>query len=526
MKKKTRAPREVVPRWDRRRLALVVFPLLLVIVLFALWKRPKPKKVVDQHEDTTVDEYEPRTDRFEHHEEPSNPFPMAVTSASAAPEVKRDPPPVIDDILWEKPEVCAGEENLVTVKSHTVNGTDSDLHTVIDGQLGHQVPITLWTDDDGKVLGTHTVTVFGRGNVSTTAPLPKVVVKECRPTYIASIQHRVRANTWADFEFQARVVGVPPAPTPADRQRGAPPPKVPVPFKPVAYTWDFGDGESTTTLVPLAEHDYEGREQNALYSYFVVSVTVTGAKGESVKGRMTLPLINPAYEALAQKGIVALMIALEPRFPQAAPDGSVTQQVRIWHTRPGPVTIDHAILTQFYTQGAGESQPHEVDVSSVLGSSVIPAGKDGVTVTVTIAADEQEHLFSKTWQLSGRSAEGYPATGSFSIMRPPPKPTAETAQEIHDPMLRQKVVLARQILGKDVVNDEDLWRLDREGMFANLQQPTPAEKAAAAQAAIAQAVRNGPPSQQGTVVPGAAVPTSTAEQRAQPAQGAGPLPPK
>ena len=247
---------------------------------------------------------------------------LAPASPSAAPSAATaDPPPVIDEVVLEKKEVCSGEENLVTVKSHTTNGTDPFLHTVIDGHMGFSVPITLWKDPSGNIEGTHSITVFGRGNVATTVPLPQYEVMDCRPTYIAEIMQRVRSNTWADFDFNARVIGIQRAPTEADRQRGAPPPPTPKPFKPVAFTWTFGDGESTTSLTPIVEHDYEGRTQSTLYSYFVVGVSIRGAKGETATGRLALPLINPAFEALAGKGIVALLVSLDPRFPELGSDG-------------------------------------------------------------------------------------------------------------------------------------------------------------------------------------------------------------
>src|SRR5688572_886802 len=57
--------------------------------------------------------------------------PSARRAASAAAASKRapadDPAPLIDAVEVEKPEVCAGEENLITVRSHTTNGTDAYL---------------------------------------------------------------------------------------------------------------------------------------------------------------------------------------------------------------------------------------------------------------------------------------------------------------------------------------------------------------------------------------------------------------
>jgi hypothetical protein len=374
---------------------------------------------------------------------------------------------------------------------------------VIDGQLGQAVPVKMWRDENGNVVGKHTLTVFGRGNVSTTVPIPEYEVKECRPTYVAVIAQRVRSNTWADFDFEAKIVGVPPMPT-----KDSPPPAKP--FKAVAFAWDFGDGETTTTLTPVVEHNYEGRDQKTLYSYFVVGVTVRGSKGETATGRVVLPLVNPAFETFSQKGIVQLMIALDPRFPEIGSDGRVTQHVKLWHTQPAPVTIEHAVLVKYYKQGAGQTSPQEVDVASVLGGTSIPAGKGGITTTVVLDPQAEEEVFAKTWSLSGKSAEGFPVVGTFSVMVPPPHPGPDAGTTVFDPMLKEKIVAARRILGKDVVTDEDIWRLDREGMFRNLPQPTSEQLAAASAAERADTLQRGPPTQQGQQGRGPPVPSSTA----------------
>jgi hypothetical protein len=515
--RKRRPPAETRPSFLDRRTRIVAVVLIGFALVLALWSRHKdgrpPKGPVASEEELEKPPPTPAPGAF-------GAIGMtAATTEPPPPTVAPDPPPVIDNILLEKSEVCAGEENLVTVKAHTTNGTDPALHYVIDGHMGQAYPVTLWKNDRGDVVGEHTITVFGRNNVATTVPLPQYEVKDCRPTYLAAVTTAVRSNTWADFDFTARIVGVPPPPTAADRQRGAAPPVVPKPFKGVSYTWSFGDGETVTTLTPVVEHNYEGREQKTEYSYFVIGVTIRGSKGETVTGRTTLALQNPSYEALAQKGIVALLISLDPRFPELGSDGKVTQHVRIWHNQPQGVTIEHAALTKYFKQAAGETKPEEVDVNSVLGTTVIPAGKEGITVTVTLDPQSEEEVFTKTWALTGRSAEGYPVLGSFSVMLPPARPAPDAGSRVFDPLLQQKIMAAKEILGKDIVDDEDIWRLEREGAFAKLKV-TPEQAAAAASAAIADAIQKGPPSQQPpTTTHGAPVPKSTGEQAAQPSQG-------
>jgi hypothetical protein len=444
-------------RSGRRR---VLAALALAIVLTSLlWLARRPPRgaavaVPSKPPTTTTEPPPPRSS-----EQAERPRPAAVpVTAPRAPE----PAPVIDEVTVEKPEVCSGEENLVTVRAHTVNGTDEFLHSVVDGAMGSAVPLRLLLGQDGRVEGQHLISVFGRTNVATTVPVPEYRVKDCQPEKVVVIEARVAANTWSDFDLLARVVS-PPPPLPGIRGEGSH-----RPFAPVSYAWTFGDGEAATTTGPVIAHDYERRPQDSLYSYFTVRVDVRSLDGEVLTGRTTLPLINQAFEAFAQKGIVQLLVALDPRFPELGPDGRVVQNVRLWHTRADPVTIDAAAVTRYFDGASGETQPQAVDVAGLLGASTVPPGKEGVTTTVVLDTLTDPGVFSLTYRLSGHSAEGHPVMGSFSVMRPPPRPTADNSQPVADPALKARIVAAREILGRDTVNDEDLWRLEREGRFAGL----------------------------------------------------------
>jgi hypothetical protein len=395
-----------------------------------------------------------------------------------------EPPPVIDSISVEKPSVCNGEENLVTVKAHTVNRTDEDLHYAIDGQLGQSVPVTLWRSarsDTGP--GKHVISVFGRGNVTTTVPIPEYEVRDCALPRVALVTKRVRSNTWAEYDFQVSIA----APRTWNRSKAGPW----KPFEPASYFWSFGDGESVATTVPTAQHSYEGRAQDTGYSYFLVSVEVHGKDGDVVQGRTSLALVNPAFEALRDKGIVALLVSLDPRFPELGPDGRVAQGVRIWHTRSGPVTIESAWRTRYYARGGRESRPELVDVQKVLGATVIPPGKDGIRTSVVLDPSEEPDVFSVTYRLAGTSEERLPVSGSFTVMKPPPVPTRETSVPVVDPLLKAKILRARQILAKDTVDDEDIMRLERDGKFAGLAVP-PADSSAPA-VNVAPPPGRGPP---------------------------------
>jgi hypothetical protein len=392
---------------------------------------------------------------------PDSPAPPPPAREAVAAPKPPEPAPVIDEVTVEKPEVCSGEENLVTVRAHTVNGTDEFLHYAIDGALGSAVPLRLLLGADGRVEGQHVVSVFGRGNMAVTVPVPEYKVKNCQPARVVVLESHVRANTWSDFDFLAKLMTLPPLP-------GVPSEGSHKPFAPVSFAWTFGDGEAATTTGPVVSHDFERRSQDALYSYFTVRVDARNADGEVLTGRTTLPLINPAFEAYAQKGIVQLLVALDPRFPELGPDGRVVQNVRLWHTRRETVTIDAAAVTRYFEGGSGEAQPQALDVAGLLGTTAIPPGKDGITTSVILDTLTDPGVFSMTYRLSGHSPDGHAVMGSFSVMRPPPPPTANNSQPVVDPQLKAKVLAAREILGKDTVNDEDIWQLERQGRFADL----------------------------------------------------------
>ncbi|MBN1205048.1 MAG: PKD domain-containing protein [Myxococcaceae bacterium] len=393
-------------------------------------------------------------------EAPPAPAPQPPPLAEAPPEpppAQADPKaPVIDEVLVEKREVCEGEENLITIRAHTPDGTDGYLHYVIGGRLGQRVPVRSWIADDGEEPALEAV-VFGKDNVSTKVEVPAFTVKPCKPARMALITSQLKANTWSEFDFEVKLVENPGP----DGSQGKP-------FKPRSYEWTFGDGETAVTDVPYVTHSYEGRKQEEMFSSLLVEVKVHGDGEEPVKGRMSLQLLNPAYEALATKGVVALMVQLTPRFPELGSDGVVRQKVRVFHHRDRPVFIHNAVLFRHKMGNPTGPAPEQVvDPSSLMGTSTIPPGK-GIEFEAKLDTNREPDVFSLEHLLEGKDSEGLPARGAFSVMRPPPKPTKEKSDPVVDQLLKAKILAARKILNRPYVTDEDLWALERQGKFADL----------------------------------------------------------
>jgi hypothetical protein len=376
--------------------------------------------------------------------------------------------PVIDEITVEKKEVCEGEENLVTIKAHTPDGSDPFLHYMVGAQFGQRVPLRSWLPDDGEDVPKQ-VLVFGKNNVSTSAPLPKFLVRSCRPERMINLVPHLQANTFGDYVLEAKVVEVPPLDPNA---------KVAPPMKVQRYEWSFGDGEGTTTSTPFAEHSYESRRQDALYSHFLVQVTARGEGGESVTGRAALQLLNPAYEDLAGKGVVTLMVQLTPRFPELGADGMVHQRVRLFHFRDKPVYVQNAVVFRHRSgDPTGNVVPEREDPFALMGGNIVPPGH-GLEFEARLDPKKDGDVFSMEHVLEGKDSDGLPVRGAFSVMRPPDVPTKQNSMAVTDPALKQKILAARRILNKPYVTDEDLMQLERDGKFADLPPlPPPAPSA-------------------------------------------------
>lgn len=405
---------------------------------------------------------------------PSAPATAALRSEPEAARTAAAPPasgparvagaaPVIDAIEVEKPEVCSGEENLVTVRAHTPDGTDPFLHYAVGGLTGAQVPVRVFRNPDGT-YELPEVSVFGRDNVATRVPMPAFRVKDCEPLRAVHIQSRALPNAPSEFEFYARLIEVG-----AKGKPDAPP------FKPKRFYWSFGDGTSDVTDRPFVAHSYRTRPQNSLYAQLLVTVEVKSEANDKLVGRASLELLNSSFEDFDKRRIVSLTAAPEPRFPELSKDGLVRQTFRLSHQRPTPVRITRVRAVRHFNHEE-PTPPAETAVEDALGLTEIPPG-DGTSVSIVLDTRREPDVFSVTYQLEGVSPEGYAVRGSFSLMRPPPPPTKNSNTPVDDPVLLAKIKRAREILRQEFVTDEDLWRLEREGKFSDLSGPPKAPQA-------------------------------------------------
>jgi hypothetical protein len=181
---------------------------------------------------------------------------------------------------------------------------------------------------------------------------------------------------------------------------------------------------------------------------------------------------------------VLLRAALTPRFPELDERGKVVQRVRVWHDHDAPVTLTRVVRRVHHVDGTDDGD--ERIAPGVLFGGATIAGRAGLDATLELA---DRDVFSIEYVLEGTTGDGLPAQGGFSIMRPPERPTADNSQPVVDAALRARIVRARELLKREYVTDEDLWKLEREGAFTDLpptgETPEPAAGAPKGPPAIA-----------------------------------------
>ncbi|HEX5061648.1 MAG TPA: hypothetical protein VFV99_19915 [Kofleriaceae bacterium] len=358
-------------------------------------------------------------------------------------------PIVIDEITVEKREICAGEENLVTVRAHAAREEDApELQIIIDGTPGSQVALrpTSYLGPDGTAPR---VTAHLGDERRVSAEIPPFEVRDCHPERILDVRHRAVPNAPGRVELWANVVQHGPGEQ----------------FKPVRYRWELSDGTREETTTPIFEKSFRGRRQDALFTHVLVTCIAESADGQTLMGRTNIELFNQAYEILARKGTVLLEVD-HPQFPELDEKGIVNWPIRVWHHHNAPVTITAIRRIRVSRDGAlgaggGREQIDQVPVESVLGTNRIPSGWIDAKVTLDTHADPD--VAYVLYEMTGRTDDGYPAGGGFSVMRPTELPTREKHVQVADVQLMAKIIAAQKILGKQYVTDEDIWRLEREG---------------------------------------------------------------
>jgi hypothetical protein len=431
----------------RRRGAAAVVALLALGLLgwLLLWPRPDPGSPPGETEVAP-----PAVELPPH-------LPVTLKPGFVPDSLRPPPdPPIIEEVVVEKEEVCDGEENLVTIRARAPDERDEPyLQYQVAGQPGPQAVVRYWKGAPPPVAQ-----VVSRAGVVSTAPVPDVRFKECAAPRIVLVSSRTMENTEAGMLFAARVrAGAPAEGAPSD------------PFEPVLYRWNFGDGETAETREPWVEHSYEWRTQDRLYTTYLVEVEVVSTKGEIERGRHVVEHFNAEYANLAWYGVVVPRWAFTPRFAVLGPDGIARVSVLLWHNQPEPIQLTRIEITR-EVEGEGEpaAAPRTVAPREIFGSDRLPP--KGLEVDLALDVGAEPRGLADHYEVFGQTVDGLPAHVRFSLMRPDPPLDRESAMPV-DEVSAARIHRAQEVLGKARVTEEEIWRVEQSGGMDDLPGVNP-----------------------------------------------------
>lgn len=328
-------------------------------------------------------------------------------------------------ITVEKPVVCAGEENLVTVRP----GAEEISRVIVDGIPGMRVPVRGVAIGETRTLVT-LVRPDGRTEQLEGPRFDVVACDDVAPQVV--VERRSLANAPSGFAFRVR---------PLDR-----------PIREVR--WDFGDGSHEVRDATAAVHDYARRVQRSEHAYFLIRAEVTFDDGTRAEGRVSLELPNLAAR-IRRAGGVLIEGHRPERFPSERDDGTVRADFVLFHHEGESVALESVLVTTRYDDG---TEQEEELPASALGFAELPAGEERV---VSLSIDDRT-IAQRTWQVRGRLGTS-PAQGTLTLMRPL-APTEEDATPVPESLAR-RIRRARALLGKDVVSLTELRELHEAGVL-------------------------------------------------------------
>jgi hypothetical protein len=310
------------------------------------------------------------------------------------PRGERDPlSPIVDAIEVAKREVCRGEENLVTVRAHAPDGADEYLTYGVLGEpdlYGPRIPFVAGRSKNAPMQ----IYIRGKRGASTVADVPQVVQKDCDAPPRVEIRVHREASIPDRAWLMARI-------TDPAALSGA-----------VEYEWVFGFGHRQTTVTTEVEHSYEERRQTTHYSYFVVTV-IARAGGRNVTGSRSVRFINFGFTPLVRDDHVTVFAAIDTRS-----DTSTTMRGWLYHGHPSAVHLTRIKVT---TEGRGKGEVEEPaveqDAAALLGVSELPPGESQVMVDLAPLRPSAPGT-TRTFQFTGRSADGKAVGGSFVLVAP------------------------------------------------------------------------------------------------------------
>lgn len=199
--------------------------------------------------------------------------------------------PLIQDVVVDKPQVCPGEDLLVMARTIDPGDAEESVDVWINGQTGHTQYLQFTGLPGPRVIE---VTAALRGQIARAQATVEVVACDAgRQFPVITARPNPYQHLTVDLDIANAQAFADQSPT---------------------YIWDFGDGQSTQTTVPVVSHFYgDALDRDTLYSVFQAQVTVRRSGQDDVAAHTTITIQN-MYAFNKQRGFIQPPV--EPHTPE------------------------------------------------------------------------------------------------------------------------------------------------------------------------------------------------------------------
>jgi hypothetical protein len=342
----------------------------------------------------------------------------------------------IKRVILEKDTVCVGEDFEVKVLARDHEGRDKDLIYKVAHKIGNPVIMRYSSEGAHEIV----VTVRDFKRIDTKAVTVNAVKCEDRPiVHLKAGPHPMRPEE-GEFEvFKKEGLG--------DK---------------CTYFWEFGDGNTKTTNVGYATHNYFARDQKRFHSSFVVKVTVTDENRKSATARSSIDFPNTHWIS-ANMGNASIPLSYN-RF-MVMKNGVGRVDVSMKNIYDEALSFSDATLEFTSCDSGRQTESRHAGASTLLSQTSIM--QNAVANAMFTLGDElmPRSTCNVTVKLKGSTQGGKPVMAIMYLTIPVSREDLKlkTHQVIDDPELDRKVQKAKKILGKDFVTTDELRTLEKEG---------------------------------------------------------------
>lgn len=388
---------------------------------------------------------------------------FAGSADRPAPAVPDEEPRYrIDEVHFDKDEICANDDVLVTVSASDQRGNSDWVvpmvkfpgHTSSGFQAVARVGISYFDDPTPRdSVEVELLDVRSR-KVVATREVPFRIEPCAQPG--AGLRLRCSAGGTRSEEVLCKA-------TLWD----------PDGFEPVRFAWEVVDSdlEAMTGDQPWIRLELPRRVQTAAVTSYVIRARAFDAEGKTLEGRTSYVHHNSHWETASMTGLLQLKVHFDGH-PRRVGDSWVTR-VELYNPFAEPVALEAIEVTRFACdadESAARPDPRQA-ASAILGAEVLEPGAS-VSYDWTLPADP-DRCGARADLIGEGTESGLPASAQW-VMPTDPRTRVAVRGENLD-RLKQALAILSERRGEPVrrVTEIELADLEREGLIP--PAPAPAD---------------------------------------------------